>query len=83
MRLQERRLTGRALSEAVEILEIVEEYPKDKYLPSFLLRGEVPEFVFHALVATDLEGDNIRVVTMYVPAPLEWEQDGRVRRIAK
>ena len=83
MRLQERRLTGRALSEAVEILEIVEEYPKDKYLPSFLLRGEVPEFVFHALVATDLEGDNIRVVTMYVPDPLEWDKDGRVRRTGK
>ena len=83
MRLQERRLTGRALGEAVETLEIVEEYPKDKYLPSFLLRGEVPEFVFHALVATDLEEDNIRVVTMYVPDPLEWEQSGRVRRIAK
>jgi hypothetical protein len=83
MRLQERRLTGRVLGEAVEMLEVVEEYPKDKYLPSFLLRGEVPEFVFHVLVATDLEGDNIRVVTMYVPDPLEWEQDGRVRRTAK
>jgi hypothetical protein len=64
MRLQERRLTGRALGEAAETLEIVEAYPKDKYLPSFLLRGEVSEFVFHALVAMDLEGDNIRVVTM-------------------
>jgi hypothetical protein len=27
----------------------------DKYLPSFLLRGEVPEFVFHALAATGIE----------------------------
>jgi hypothetical protein len=81
--LQERRLTGRALGEAVETIEIIEAYPKDKYLPSFLLRGEVPEFVFHALVATDLEGDNIRVVTMYVPDPLEWDKDGRVRRTGK
>ena len=47
------------------------------------MRGEVPEFVFHTLVATDLEGDNIRVVTMYVPDPLEWDKDGRVRRTGK
>ena len=27
------------------------------------------EGVFHALMATDLEGDNVRVVTMYLPDP--------------
>jgi hypothetical protein len=80
MRLQERRLSGSLLRKAVDRLEIIEEYPRDKYLPSFLLRGEVPEFTFHALVATDLEGDNIRVVTMYVPDSQQWDQNGRFRR---
>ena len=61
----------------------LEEYPDDKYLPSFLLRGEVPEFVFHALVATDIEGDNIRVVTMHIPDPGQWAKEGRSRRISK
>jgi hypothetical protein len=83
MRLQERRLTGDVLCKAAPTLEIVEEYPDDKYLPSFLLRGEVPEFVFHALVATDIEGDNIRVVTMYIPDPGQWAKEGRSRRISK
>jgi hypothetical protein len=59
------------------------EYPHDKYLPSYLLRGEVPEFVFHALVATDIEGDNIRVVTMYLPDSGQWDEDGRLRRAVK
>jgi hypothetical protein len=49
MRLQERRLTRGMLREAVDTLEIVEEYPRDKYLPNFLMRG-------------DLEGDNIRAM---------------------
>ena len=83
MRLQERRLTGDVLREAADTLEIIEEYPLDKYLPSYLLRGEVPAFIFHALVATDIEGDNIRVVTMYLPDSGQWDEDGRRRRAVK
>jgi hypothetical protein len=73
-------LTGDLLRRARATLEIIEEYPHDKYLPGFLLRGEVPEFVFHALVATDVEGDNVRVVTMYLPDSGQWDEGGRFRR---
>ncbi|MGA2714576.1 MAG: DUF4258 domain-containing protein [Bryobacteraceae bacterium] len=83
MRLQERRLNGEVLSRAVATFEIIETYANDKYLPSFLLRGEVSEFVFHALVATDIEGDNVRVVTMYLPDPEQWDENGRFRRTAR
>jgi hypothetical protein len=83
MRLQERRLNGEVLRKAIDTLEIIETYPLDKYLPSFLLRGEVPEFVFHVLVATDLEGDNVRVVTIYLPDFELWDEDGRVREGAR
>ena len=83
MRLQERRLNGEVLRKAIDTLEIIETYARDKYLPSFLLRGEVPEFVFHVVVATDLEGDNVRVVTIYLPDSELWDENGRVRRIAK
>ena len=83
MRLQERRLNSDVLRKAIDTFEIIERYPDDKYLPSFLLRGEVAEFVFHALVATDLEGDNVRVVTMYLPDPERWDENGRLRRGAR
>ena len=83
MRLQERRLNGEVLSRAVATLEIIETYTDDKYLPSFLLRGEVSEFVFPALVATDMEGDHVRVVTMYLPDPELWDEGRRFRRTAK
>jgi hypothetical protein len=73
-------LTAGMLRAAMATLEIVEAYPHDKYLPSFLLRGESEECVFHAQIATDVEGDNIRIVTMYNPDPSEWDEGLRVRR---
>lgn len=81
MRLQQRGLTAGTLLAAVSTLEILEAYPDDKYLPSFLLRGESQSSVFHAHIATDREGANIRVVTMYKPSRDEWDGEARVRRI--
>lgn len=80
MRLLQRGLAAEILRDAAATLEIVEAYPQDKYLPSFLVRGESEELVFHAQIATDLEGDNVRIVTMYVPDPSEWDEGLRVRR---
>jgi len=80
MRLQQRGLDAQALRNAVDSLEIIEAYPEDKYLPSFLLRGQANGAVFHAQIATDVEGDNIRVVTMYTPDADEWEDGFRKRR---
>ena len=80
MRLQQRGLNAETLRNAASSLEIVEAYPHDKYLPSFLLRGETRGAVFHAQVATDVEGDNIRVVTMYTPDTDEWDEGFRKRR---
>jgi hypothetical protein len=83
MRLEVRRLNREVLCNAVATFELIETYARDKYLPSYLLRGEVPEFVFHALVATDLAGDNVRVVTLYLPDPTQWDENGRFRGVAK
>ena len=65
---------------AVNSLEMIEAYPSGKYLPSFLLRGESFGQVLHAQIATDVEGDKVRVVTIYVPSGVEWETEFRVRR---
>ena len=80
MRLQQRSLRSEMLVEAVNSLEIIESYEDDKYLPGFLVRGEWAGTVFHARVATDVEGGNIRIVTMYVPWPDEWDAEFRLRR---
>ncbi len=53
MRLRQRSLDAAALRNAIASLEIIEAYPNDKYLPSFLLRGEISGAGFRAQIATD------------------------------
>jgi hypothetical protein len=81
MRLKRRSLGREILMKAADLLEIIESYPDDKYLPSFLLRGVSEDLVFHAVIAADVQGGNVRIVTMYSPAPEEWDSEYRVRKV--
>jgi hypothetical protein len=81
MRLQRRSIARQAILDAVDTYESIEAYPEDKYLPSYLALAKHHEEVFHILCATDVEGDNVRMVTAYRPSPDEWERDGKTRRI--
>jgi len=67
MRLRQRLITVQTVLDAVESYDLIEEYPGDKYLPSYLIRAEHGNTVFHMQIATDVEGDNVRIVTVYVP----------------
>jgi len=60
--------------------EIVEAYPKDKYLPSYLVLARYDRDIFHVLFAADVDGDNVRVVTAYRPTKEEWCEDLKTRR---
>jgi hypothetical protein len=60
--------------------EVIESYPEDKYLPSYLIRAESEEAVFHVLFAADVPNRNVRIVTAYRPDPIEWSEDFRRRR---
>lgn len=83
MRLADRFISRESILAAVETLELVEAYPDDKYLPSYLVLGQDgpdgPDS-FHVLVAVDLEGDNVRIVTAYRPDAREWQDDLKTRR---
>jgi hypothetical protein len=80
MRLEGRFIPREAILGAVESYEIIEAYPSDKYLPSYLVLGRSAGEAFHALFAVDLEGVNVRVVTAYRPSHGEWEDDLKTRR---
>jgi hypothetical protein len=54
MRLKQRSLGSEILVRGAGSLEVIESYPDDKYLPSFLLRGEWDAIVFHVLMAADV-----------------------------
>ena len=80
MRLGGRFIARERIISAAESYEIVEAYPEDKYFPSYLLLGRQGEEAFHVLFGTDVEGQNVRIVTAYYPSLDEWEMDPKIRR---
>ena len=80
MRLAGRFIPREAILAAVDTYELVEAYPEDKYLPSYLVLARHELDSFHVLFAVDTEGYNVRVVTAYRPNPKEWEADFKNRR---
>ena len=81
MRLAGRHITRDEVFGAAGSYEVIESYPDDKYLPSYLVLAQQPGAGFHVLFAADLEADHVRVVTAYRPNPNDWELDLRTRRI--
>ncbi len=80
MRLAGRFIPREAILAAVDTYQLVEAYPDDRYLPSYLLLARHGSEAFHVLFAADVEGDNVRVVTSYRPDPGEWQADFKTRR---
>ena len=80
MRLATKRINRRVIVDSVFSYEIIESYPEDKYLPSYLVYTEYRGEQFHTLFAADVEGGNVRVVTAYRPSGARWMPDLRTRR---
>jgi hypothetical protein len=79
------RTTGRfiprdAILRAADAPVIVEVYPDDKYLPGYLVLGRYGGDTFHLVVAVDVLGGNIRIVTASRPGVVEWCGDMKTRR---
>lgn len=79
MRLKGRFIPREAILSSVDTYEIIEEYPGDKYLPSYLIYAEYEDRIFHIQIAVDLESDNVTIVTAYKPTRLKWEKDFKTR----
>jgi hypothetical protein len=80
MRLTGRFINRQAILRSHERYEIIEAYPKDKYLPSYLVYSEYQGDIFHILFAVDLEGVNVRIITAYRPNLEDWEDGFKTRR---
>lgn len=66
MRMAARAITRRIVMQAF-VFEVIEPFPEDKYMPSFLLFARYDDTVFHLLFATDIINNNVRLVTAYHP----------------
>ena len=80
MRLRERSMNRQMILGSIETYEIIESYPDDKYLPSYLVYARQGERHLHILFATDVANRNIRIVTAYFPDIEEWEPNFKTRR---
>lgn len=79
MRLRQRSISRDEIISSTVDYEIIDEYPEDKYFPSYLIFSRYKQTVFHILFAVDVDGENVRVVTAYHPDPEEWESDLKKR----
>ena len=80
MRLAGRHISRQDIYRAADTYEVVEAYPDDKYLPSYLVLGNAATDAFHILFAADVAADNVRVVTAYRPSSRDREPDLKTRR---
>ena len=80
MRLQKRGISRQTILESLSRYEVIEEYPDDKYFPSYLVYTHYQGESSHILFALDVEGDNVRIITAYRPNLLEWANDLKTRR---
>lgn len=80
MRLASRNIARGAIVYSTDNYELIESYPDDKYLPSYLVLTVWDREALHVLFATDVEERNVRVVTAYRPDPREWQPGVRKRR---
>lgn len=79
MRLEARFIPRQGVLDCARVSEIIESYPDDKYLPSYLVWTKHDGQVFHVLFAADVENGNIKVVTAYRPNAQEWDADFKTR----
>jgi Domain of unknown function (DUF4258) len=80
MRLLKRGIGRDAILRSVGSYDVIECYPDDKYMPSYLVLARDGSEAIHILFATDVAGNNVRIVTAYHPNPNEWEPDLRKRK---
>ena len=80
MRLKGRSIKREKIISSVDTYEIIEEYPEDRFLPSYLIYAEYEKEVIHIQIGVDLENDSITIITAYRPSFEKWGKDLKIRR---
>ena len=80
MRLKGRFIPRETILSSTKTYQIIKEYPKDKYLPSYLVYAEKGRQIIHIQIAADVENKRVIIVTAYEPTLEKWEKDLKRRR---
>jgi hypothetical protein len=79
-RIVERNISQREIIEASENAIEIEDYPQDKYFPSCLLLGFTRNGRPLHLHVSRMQGESVRIITLYEPNPHEWGNNFRERK---
>ena len=60
--------------------EMIEDYSEDMPDPGGLLSAKPGQRPLHVVMAEDTEGDELVVITVYVPNPAQWKAGFRSRK---
>ncbi len=81
LRMYERNILADDVKKALINGEIIEHYPDDRPLPSYLVLGYAEnKRTIHTVVAVDTEEQLLWVITVYEPNLEEWEPGFQRRR---
>ena len=71
-RAVERNISEQEIIETAANLEMIEDYPDDKYSPSSLLLGFTQRKRALHLQVSRVESDRIKIITLYEPDASQW-----------
>lgn len=80
MRMHQRSIAREAILHSIASYTVIESYPDDKYLPSYLIYADYQGEPIHILFAIDTDTPNVRLITAYRPDPSEWDTTLRRRK---
>ena len=73
-RAVERNISDQEIKELAEHLELIEDYPDDKYSPSSLLLGFTQNKRAIHIQVSRAESDEVRIITLYEPDSNQWSE---------
>lgn len=77
-RAAQRGINSREIESAINVGEVIEDYPDDKYGPSCPIMGETDKRrILHIQVSYP---PPIKIITVYEPSSDEWEDDWKTRK---
>lgn len=80
-RMFERQISAEDVRGVLAAGETIEQYPNDTPYPSRLVLGGRQNRPIHVVVADNIEGSELIVITVYEPDPALWEPDFRRKKL--
>jgi Domain of unknown function (DUF4258) len=76
----ERGITGKMVRKVLEAGEMIEDFQDELLAPSRLLLGFQGKRPIHVVVSQKNEGNEMTIVTVYIPSADKWKNHFRSRR---